>query len=754
MAEGNGAKREPVVRRLAAHVFDATTRPGSDAERELRKRQKKFDRRERSERRRVRKEASGPNATEAAQLQQRIQREWENLGESVRDSELGKNPESQGRRLDRLNNTFVARVVRRITQYVRVHGREGVVSALGRGSSALALWEKSRSPSYARFMADVRAQERGQAGRTDEASGARGQTYGSEARTGRDTARAPYVEDSAARIKIGLIQNAYRKMRRPGAALDEIRRDYESSVRALEERFEADGLDLAAVDRKVGTMVAQLVENEPAQAVYFGAPTSGRTHRGEEHTAGAFGPPEPMDADQHRAAMAREIYDVLANSGDADEFGSALQQYIVASATRKYPHAVENVENPELRARMDRTRGWFLAMKGDGVRDQDQRLAYLLALREALEALQDSHGQTLTQWHRNLGPGWESKTQELADTYWDFGEPSATTREREAEGRAEAVAGTEAGWGGTVSQDTSADPVSEPPPYNRTELCRRAGLVDERGEVDQGQLAVMEGKGVSLERAAHPDGGWRPPANTGADSKSRQAALIVAMSEHMANDMLHTRRLNNGRDPGENFKNAARVWCERGTAVGAPSTQQEEANTGRQADHTPWNDTASDTRAREIRGMSTSMGALSPLDKDRMHAKAFELALVKAVQKDPSIEPLMREMARHRGEEPGNWRESAYEAAMSLGQSVRADGLGETSGAVPEPGMEQQEPGPQTRQQRAAEVNARTSQKSVPEPQAGLPGEAVSFYLRKRASEGPRHPREGNPEVGQQFDSR
>lgn len=267
-------------------------------------------------------------------------------------------------------------------------------------------------------------------------------------RGGRDL----FTEHSAALTHVGIAQSAYDEMRKPGADRELIRRNYESALSALYGYVDDDGLDRKAVARNMRVIVGQLVEQNPEQAAVFSELGHGQfvktepqrfvlpgttqwvtawtgdyvdAYRGDVITDGTFALRDPMEADEHRSAVARTMYGELVSAKNPDEFSEVMEQYVIGSVTRKYPEAVELTEDAAERARLNRSRAMFASMRGDGLSEQEQKLAYVGGFVESLRVLGRTHPQTVAQWRRNLTPEREQRIRDLIARYSDFGEQLA-----------------------------------------------------------------------------------------------------------------------------------------------------------------------------------------------------------------------------------------------------------------------------------------------------------------------------------------
>ncbi|MDE3723953.1 hypothetical protein PWG71_21395 [Nocardiopsis sp. N85] len=267
-----------------------------------------------------------------------------------------------------------------------------------------------------------------------------------------------FTEHSAALTHVGIAQNAYDEMRRPGADRELVRQNYESALSALYGYVDDDGLDRKAVARNMRIIVGRLIERDPEQAAVFTELGHGRfvkteprtvvlpgttrsatawtgdyvdAYNGDVITGGTFTLREPMGVDEHRAAVARTMYGELTSAKSPAEFSEVLEQYVIGSATRDHPEAVELTRDATARARLDRSRAMFASMRGDGLSEQDQKLVYVGGFIESLQALDRTHPQVVARWRRSLGPEWEQRMRDLISEYNDFGGQASHVHEQQ-----------------------------------------------------------------------------------------------------------------------------------------------------------------------------------------------------------------------------------------------------------------------------------------------------------------------------------
>lgn len=81
--------------------------------------------------------------------------------------------------------------------------------------------------------------------------------------------REPLDPDTAAVTQIGFIKQAYEDMRKPGADVNKISKEYENAVNTLYSVAEKDGVSKEAVNNSLKFMVGKLIETNPDNMKYF-----------------------------------------------------------------------------------------------------------------------------------------------------------------------------------------------------------------------------------------------------------------------------------------------------------------------------------------------------------------------------------------------------------------------------------------------------------------------------------------------------
>lgn len=94
----------------------------------------------------------------------------------------------------------------------------------------------------------------------------------------------PLTPKSAALMQIGFARGCYNKMREPGANPNEVYSQYEQAMDLLRTRAENDGISGADIDRNMRTIVGQMLEKDPKNAMYFNQTAYGGIERAPYET--------------------------------------------------------------------------------------------------------------------------------------------------------------------------------------------------------------------------------------------------------------------------------------------------------------------------------------------------------------------------------------------------------------------------------------------------------------------------------------
>ncbi|MFD6952055.1 hypothetical protein A6A08_02505 [Nocardiopsis sp. TSRI0078] len=453
----------------------------------------RYDRELDGKQRQTRRDATGRDGDPLARLKLETQRAQEEFIRHLRASRIaspGASRSDQGRQLNDLHRAYVQQMVIQCLEPLKGGlNAQSVLTTVGMGTAMWLLSPNFRTVT-GEYAGQMAAAIGGQARREARITAKGEKSRAKEARhfdrtgEGREGMRGPFgwmhrrrlerlerlerggrdlfTEHSAALAHVGIAQNAYDEMRRPGADRDLVRQNYESALGALYDCVDEDGLDREEVAREMRGIVGQLIERDPEQAAVFAELGHGRfvrseptavveedtkqtrkvwegdyvdAHNGDLITGGTFSLREPMGTDEHRAEVARTMYAELASTRSPAEFKTVMEQYVVGSKTLNHPGAVERTEDPSARARLNRARTMFASMRGDGISEGDQKLVYVGGFVESLQAMEQTHPQKVAQWRQSLGPEWEQRMHDLIRENSGFGEQTDRARtDREQRG--------------------------------------------------------------------------------------------------------------------------------------------------------------------------------------------------------------------------------------------------------------------------------------------------------------------------------
>lgn len=257
----------------------------------------------------------------------------------------------------------------------------------------------------------------------------------------------PYTDRSAGLTEVALMEDAFEKMREPGADVRGIRTNYRAMVTHLYTQAEADGVDRTEVakasqqvlgerimeDPRLSTMVAGMAHggvrmSDPHEEVMAGSQRRVKVWSGEFEDVhgdqvdmtrysdpgaqigvqGAFTLRPPMDLAAHRAQMGQTMAQTMAASaeaGDMKAFNNDLAGYMLGYQAKARDFDGEDLGGV-LPERLRSSRTMLASMTTDGITEDDQRLAYSHAYTDALSALGEYYPQFQEQWENTYGEGW------------------------------------------------------------------------------------------------------------------------------------------------------------------------------------------------------------------------------------------------------------------------------------------------------------------------------------------------------------
>lgn len=275
--------------------------------------------------------------------------------------------------------------------------------------------------------------------------------------------REVFTERSAAMTEIGLTENAYWSMREPGKTpedIADIKKRYDTAMGKLYEYVEQDGVDVGEMSQHMRVIVGQRMETEPTLGHVFAETGQGRfvksepvdvyvagtdkkvkawtgdyydTHTGEPVQTGSFTLRMPQTEEQHMHTMAETMWGDMADAQTVGEFNDVMEGYIVGTATLKNAEAVDLIEDPISRSRMERARTMFASMESDGIPDYRRYEVYKAALTGAIAEAQQQAPELAAAWNSEYGgEEWPKNTEAHMDAFVELGKDSASRPSREA----------------------------------------------------------------------------------------------------------------------------------------------------------------------------------------------------------------------------------------------------------------------------------------------------------------------------------
>ncbi|MEU7156121.1 hypothetical protein AB0A98_06705 [Streptomyces chrestomyceticus] len=282
--------------------------------------------------------------------------------------------------------------------------------------------------------------------------------------------REMYTPDSAAMTEVALMENAFWKMREPGADAGLIRDSYMAMRKRLHEQMSEDGLERQEVVQRARLIIGERMEYEPELRTMFNGVAHGRivkapTH--EEQIAGSdrvrtvwsgefddqlgqrlpkdgmFTLRRPMDADTHQVqlgeTMKTSMLDALGR-GDPKSYGGNMLGYLVGFAAQKQGLDTSGLPGI-LQRRLDQSEVMIASMDIDGLSPQEQQRVYSNAFVDAMEAVNEQYPDLEAELKRSLGGNWQQTLQTAVDDPGAFFEeqrlkprarPAGPSHEKEA----------------------------------------------------------------------------------------------------------------------------------------------------------------------------------------------------------------------------------------------------------------------------------------------------------------------------------
>ncbi|MFD7537471.1 MULTISPECIES: hypothetical protein [unclassified Streptomyces] len=256
--------------------------------------------------------------------------------------------------------------------------------------------------------------------------------------------REMFTSDSAAMTEVALMENAFWKMREPGADASLIRDSYRAMRKRLHEQMKDDGLERQEVVQRARIIIGERMEYEPELRTMFNGVAHGRIVRApahEERIAGSdtvrtvwsgefddqlgqrlpedamFTLRRPMDGDAHQAQLAETMKTSMLDSlgrGSQKDYGGNVLGYLVGFAAQK--QGLDTSGLPDmLRHRLDQAEVMLASMDIDGLSPEEQQRVYSNAYVDAMEAVNEKYPHIEAELKRSLGERWQQTLQTAVD---------------------------------------------------------------------------------------------------------------------------------------------------------------------------------------------------------------------------------------------------------------------------------------------------------------------------------------------------
>lgn len=258
--------------------------------------------------------------------------------------------------------------------------------------------------------------------------------------------REMYTAESAAMTELALLENAFWRMREPGAERE--RETIDTSYRAMRKRLHDqmadDGLERGEVVRMMRTIVGERMEQEPELRLMFNGIAQGRFVKAPPHDARLAGTDQvrriwtgefddhlgrrlpddagftlrtPMTADDHQAQIGLVMQESMQDSiarGDRDGFEADITGYLVGFASGRKGLGTAGLPLG-LRRRLEQSQSMIASMDIDGLAQEEQRRVYSNAFVDAIEGVGGSHPELMDELRLVLGDDWQERLQDAVD---------------------------------------------------------------------------------------------------------------------------------------------------------------------------------------------------------------------------------------------------------------------------------------------------------------------------------------------------
>ncbi|MFD7668094.1 hypothetical protein [Streptomyces sp. NPDC059788] len=282
--------------------------------------------------------------------------------------------------------------------------------------------------------------------------------------------REMYTPDSAAMTEVALMENAFWKMREPGADAGLIRDSYMAMRKRLHEQMGEDGLERQEVVQRARMIIGERMEYEPELRTMFNGVAHGRIVKApahEERIAGSdrvrtvwsgefddqlgqrlpedgmFTLRRPMDANAHQVQLGETMKTSMLNAlgrGDQGGYAGNMLGYLVGFAAQKQGLDTSGLPGM-LQHRLDQSEVMIASMDIDGLASEEQQRVYSNAFVDAMEAVNETYPDLGAELKRSLGENWQQTLQTAVDDPGAFFEeqrlrprarPAGPSREQEA----------------------------------------------------------------------------------------------------------------------------------------------------------------------------------------------------------------------------------------------------------------------------------------------------------------------------------
>ncbi|WP_326742903.1 hypothetical protein [Streptomyces sp. NBC_01768] len=256
--------------------------------------------------------------------------------------------------------------------------------------------------------------------------------------------REMFTPDSAAMTEVALMENAFWKMREPGADVGQIRDSYRAMRKRLHDQMGEDGLERQEVVQRARLIIGERMEYEPELRTMFNGVAHGRIVKAPAHEkevkgtnrvrrvwSGEFDDQlghrlpgdamftlrRPMDGDVHQVQLAEtmrtSMLDALA-CGDQKGYGVNVLGYLVGFAAKRQGLDTSGLPGM-LQHRLDQSEVMIASMDIDGLAPEEQQRVYSNAYVDAMEAVNEEYPDLVHELKRSLGENWKQTLQTAVD---------------------------------------------------------------------------------------------------------------------------------------------------------------------------------------------------------------------------------------------------------------------------------------------------------------------------------------------------